>query len=58
MKRNAAQALLAVLLLSFVALEFLYPSGPEITGESFHPDRRKYETVRAMHFQRGPYNTS
>jgi len=46
MKRNASQALLAVLLLSFVALEFLYPSGPEITGESFRPDRRKYETVR------------
>ena len=46
MKRKAAQALLAVLLLSFVALELLYPSGPEIAGEAFRPDRSKYETVR------------
>ncbi len=46
MKRKAAQALLAVLLLFFVALELLYPSGPEIAGEAFRPDRSKYETVR------------
>jgi hypothetical protein len=46
MKRNATRAVLAILLLCFVALELLYPAGPELIGETFRPDRSKYETVR------------
>ena len=46
MKGKAAPALLTVLLTLLLALELLYPSGPEITGESYRPDRSEFEAVR------------